>query len=312
MTTNVGAGLAPARAGPRDPPGRAHPRRRRRRAPGPAPRPSSRRTRVPSCHRLRPRRPVAVHDGGRGGRDPDRVAARRRPRHSGPAAGPARRHQGAHRRRSRPPRAARRARRRDPGRVVAAGHRRRGRRAAPDRRRRHARQEHDRRAGWSTSSWPAARTRARSSGRSCRRDITGGAAGDGALGRRARLRRRGGRVRRQLRCLPAGHRDPDLRRVGPPGRLRRRRRGRRRVRGLASSRRPTARPSSPTSATPASSRSWSAWRVSDAAGDRPLCRRARRGRTPAGRGRTSRAGSPPPMPAGRPSRSTASRPTTSP
>ena len=50
--------------------------------------------------------------------------------------------------------------------------------------------------------------------------LTGGRAGHGALGEGGCLRRRGGRVRRQLRPLPTrrGHRPQ--RRVGPPGRLR--------------------------------------------------------------------------------------------
>ena len=46
------------------------------------------------------------------------------------------------------------------------------------------------------------------------------------------VRRRGRRVRRQLRPVPAGARDPHVRGVGPPRRLRRRGRRRRRVRAL--------------------------------------------------------------------------------
>ena len=52
-------------------------------------------------------------------------------------------------------------------------------------------------------------------------------------GRRARVRRRGGRVRRQLRSVPTRHRGPHQRRVGPPGRVRRSGGRGRRVRGLA-------------------------------------------------------------------------------
>ena len=51
--------------------------------------------------------------------------------------------------------------------------------------------------------------------------LTGiGAAGDRPPGRGGRVRRGGGRVRRQLRPVPAGRHRPDLRRVGPPGRVR--------------------------------------------------------------------------------------------
>ena len=46
-------------------------------------------------------------------------------------------------------------------------------------------------------------------------------AGHGSVGEWRRLRRRGRRVRRQLRCLPSRAGDPDQRRVGPSGRLRR-------------------------------------------------------------------------------------------
>ncbi len=51
---------------------------------------------------------------------------------------------------------------------------------------------------------------------------TGGAGSDRPNRRGDRLRRRGGRVRGQLRCLPAGGRRPHLGGVGSPGRLRRR------------------------------------------------------------------------------------------
>ena len=81
-----------------------------------------------------------------------------------------------------------------------------------------------------------ARTRRRFVGALLPAALTGGLAGDRAPGRGRGVRRRGRRVRRQLRCLPARRRRPDQRRVGPPGRLRRPGRGRRRVRGAGSAR----------------------------------------------------------------------------
>ena len=141
MTGSIGAGLAPARAARAIQPGdRIHvvgiagagasaaailavARRRDR-------------------DRLRPGRSVAVHRGRRGGRDPDRVGARRRARARRARAGPPGGHEGPHRHRPGPSRARRRARGRHPGRVVAAGHRGCGARPHADRRRGHARQEH--------------------------------------------------------------------------------------------------------------------------------------------------------------------------
>ena len=53
--------------------------------------------------------------------------------------------------------------------------------------------------------------------------LTGGTAGHGPAGRGAGIRRRGGRVRRQLRRVPTRARDPDQGRMGSPRRLRRHR-----------------------------------------------------------------------------------------
>ena len=112
-----------------------------------------------------------------------------------------------------------------------------------------------RRAGSSTS-WPAAGADPSAFvGRAAAVVDHGRPAGHGSVGERRRLRRRGRRVRRQLRCLPSRAGDPDQRRVGPSGRLRRTGRRSRRPssRGCAGRR---AEPrSSPTSATPASKRS---------------------------------------------------------
>ena len=161
-----------------------------------------------------------------------RGRARREPRDGRATAGPSRGDQGADRGRSRQPGARRRADGGHPARAVAAGRRRRGGRADPGRRGRDARQEHDGRL---------ARPRARRGRRGSvgvRRGAPAGRAdrrtaghGPGRVGER--VRRRGRRVRRQLRCLPAGHRRRDRRGMGPSGRLRRPGRGHRRVRGLA-------------------------------------------------------------------------------
>ena len=114
--------------------------------------------------------------------------------------------QGPDRGRSGPPGAARAARELGiPARALAAGRRRRGAsggrssgspgrtaRAPPP-------------AGSSTSSSRRARIRRPSSGRCCRQRSTGGAAGDRPAGGAAiGVRRRGRRVRRQLRPVPAG------------------------------------------------------------------------------------------------------------
>ena len=92
------------------------------------------------------------------------------------------------------------------------------------------------RAGSSTSSSPAGadpvgvRRRAAAGGPHRRR------AGDRPAGHGSGLRRRGRRVRGQLRRLPAGDLPSSHRRVGPPGRLRRPGSGDRRVRGAGSAR----------------------------------------------------------------------------
>ena len=77
--------------------------------------------------------------------------------------------------------------------------------------------------------------------------VTGGPPATARHGERSGLRRRGGRICRQLRRLPAGHRHPDRCRMGPPRRLRGPARGDRCVRGLASPHARWARPSSRTS-----------------------------------------------------------------
>ena len=61
----------------------------------------------------------------------------------------------------------------------------------------------------------------------------GWAAVDGPVRQRQALRRRGGRIRGQLRSIPAGRGRSDLRRVGPPRRVRGPRRRRRKLRRLA-------------------------------------------------------------------------------
>ncbi len=147
-------------------------------------------------------------------------------------AGAPRRHEGAHRDRPRPSRARRGPRRGDPARAVAAGGRGRGGRAAARRDRRHARQEHVR-----GLARPRARGRRPRSRRLRRGAAAGGPhrdrrAGDGEAWRGCPVRRRGRRVRRQLRRLPPGRHRADLRRVGPPRRVRGPRGGPGRLRGV--------------------------------------------------------------------------------
>ena len=158
---------------------------------------------------------------------------RRGARHARAAPRPAGRHQGADGDRPRQRGARRRPGRRHPARAVAAGRggRRRGPRA--DRGRGDARQEHHvRLAG------PRARRCGRRPGRVRRRAAARIAHRHRrrrrrpAAGPASDVRRGGGRVRRQLRPVPARRHRPHLGRVGPPGRVRGRRRGDRRVRGL--------------------------------------------------------------------------------
>ena len=107
--------------------------------------------------------------GGRVGRDPDRLVARRRPCRGRTAAGPPGRHEGADRHRSGSPRAGRRTRRRHPGRAVATGDRGFGCRQAAHRGRGDPRQEHDIRLAGACPRGAPARIRAPSSARCCRR-----------------------------------------------------------------------------------------------------------------------------------------------
>ena len=153
---------------------------------------------------------------------------------------------------------------------------------------RHARQVDESAGGWCTCWRPRAATPAPSWGRCCPRRSPGACPprrGGGAGG----VRGGGGRVRRQLRRLPAVGRGAAQRRVGPPGRLRRRGGGPRCVRGLAARRRARrSGRSSPTSATRASRGCWTA-----AAGLAPGRARACRARVPvSGAGRAGRRGRP--------------------
>ena len=223
----VGAGLAAGPAGPPDPVRRADPRRRgcrggcqRRRAP----RGACRRRR----QRLRPGRAVAVHARPRGARDRRRARTRGDPRHGRTAPGPPGRHEGADRDRSRTnPSSSPRATPAipvEPWQQVVAD-------AAVGRTLVGVAGTHGKST---TSGWlvhvlvvgrrrPVGVRRRAAAGVDHRRP-----AGHRSLGARGRVRRRGRRVRRQLRSLPARPRDPDQRRMGPPRRLRRPGCGRRR------------------------------------------------------------------------------------
>ena len=249
-----------ARAGPGRPPDRCRrtdPRRGRGRRRG-------QRSRHPGLSRrrdrdrLRSRGAVALYRGRRGGRRPDLVGARRVARDDLAATGPAGRDQGTHRDRSGSPGARGRARCRDRGRVVAAGHRGRCRRQDADRRRRHARQEHH--VGLAG---PRPDGRRRRSERLRRGPTTvedhRWHCRDRAVGSRGPLRRGGGRVRRQFRRVPPGHRHRHVGRVGSPGCVRGWRRRHRRVRGVAQHRRRPMRSSWRTRGTPESPRSSIAW-----------------------------------------------------
>ena len=85
--------------------------------------------------------------------------------------------------------------------------------------------------GWSTSWWRPVSTRVHSSAH-CSPPTTPAALLQRLASALGRLRRGGGRVRRQLRCLPPRRRGPDERGVGPPGRVSRRGRRRRDVRAV--------------------------------------------------------------------------------
>ena len=83
------------------------------------------------------------------------------------------------------------------------------------------------RAGWSTSWSRPALDPSAFVGALLPANLTGGIAGDRPLGEGSAVRRRGRRVRRQLRRLPPGHRDRHLCRMGPSRRVRRSGGGRR-------------------------------------------------------------------------------------
>ena len=163
------------------------------------------------------------------------------------------------------------------------------------------------RAGWSTSWWPPGADPRAFVGALLPPRITGGPPrprdGDGTG-----VRRRGGRVRRQLRPVPPGRRGPDSRRVGSPGRVRGRGRGRSpRSRRGSRARRPERSRRRERGRRGRAPRSLDAWRTGPAGSSRRRSSTAPSGRGRAGERRprrptiTARAE---PRPA-RPSRSTA-------
>ena len=179
--------------------------------------------------------PSPYTPAARGRRRRRGAGARRRARRPAPAPGAARRDQGAHGdrprpRRSSPPRArpgsrwSRGSRSSRTPRPAGSWSRSRGRTARARRR-----------AGWSTC-WRAAGTDPGAFvGALLPAALTGiGVAGHGAAGRGRAVRGRGGRVRRQLRPVPARRDRADLRRVGPPRRVRGPGGGARGVRGAGS------------------------------------------------------------------------------
>ena len=191
--------------------------------------------------RLRPGRAVAVHAGPRGARDRRRARARRRARDDGTAARPAGRDEGPDRDRPGQPElvggASGRRSRSSRGSRSSPTPRSGGRSSAWPGRTARARRP----AGWSTSWSRPGRTRRRSSGRCCRPTLTGGPPATARSGRGPAFVVEADEYAGNFDAVPAGRRDPDQRGVGPPRRLRRPGRRRRRVRGLAAAALPDGR-----------------------------------------------------------------------
>ena len=227
----VGAGLGGRPRGPSDPAAGAHPRGRRggRRGERGGPRGGRRRG---DRERVRPGRSFPVHAGARGAGHRDRGRARGRPRDDPAAARSAGGDQGAHRDRPRQPElAAARAAGIpvEPWQQVVAD-------AAVGRTLVAVAGTHGKSttAGWLVHALVAAGADPSAFvGALLPSSLTGGPPATARLGDGPGVRGRSRRVRGQLRCLPPGRRGPHRGGVGSPRRVRRPRRGDRRVRGLA-------------------------------------------------------------------------------